>query len=100
MKQLYTRWGRTLDPANILPEHPDPLCRREHFTILNGTWRYAITGSDSRPDHWDGEILVPFSPESLLSGVNRQLQPGQYLWYERSLPPMGKEMEETAESNA
>ena len=49
MKQLYTRWGKNLDPKNILPEHPNPLCRREHFTILNGTWHYAITDSASRP---------------------------------------------------
>ena len=54
MKQLYTRWGKNLDPKNILPEHPNPLCRREHFTILNGTWHYAITDSASRPDRWDG----------------------------------------------
>ena len=32
-----------------------------------------------------GEILVPFSPEALLSGVSRQLQPDEYLWYERSI---------------
>ena len=25
MKQLYTRWGKNLDPKNILPEHPNPL---------------------------------------------------------------------------
>lgn len=100
MKQLYTRWGKNLDPKNILPEHPNPLCRREHFTILNGTWHYAITDSASRPDRWDGEILVPFSPESLLSGVNRQLQPGQYLWYGRSLPKIGTHDVEMPERTA
>lgn len=41
MKQLYTRWGKNLDTKNILPEHPNPLCRREHFTILNGTPDFA-----------------------------------------------------------
>ena len=100
MKQLYTRWGKNLDTKNILPEHPNPLCRREHFTILNGTWHYAITDSASRPDRWDGEILVPFSPESLLSGVNRQLQPGQYLWYGRSLPKIGTHDVEMPERTA
>ena len=37
------------------------------------------------PEHYDGRILVPFSPECLLSGVNRVLQPGELLWYRRSL---------------
>ena len=30
-----------------------------------------------------GEICVPFSPETLLSGVNRQLRPDEFLWYRR-----------------
>ena len=29
--------------------------------------------------------LVPFSPEAVLSGVNRQLQPEEYLWYKRTI---------------
>ena len=32
-----------------------------------------------------GKILVPFSPESALSGVSRQLQPGEELWYRRNV---------------
>ena len=38
------------------------------------------------PDAFDGRILVPFSPESLLSGVGRQLQPDELLWYVRRVP--------------
>ena len=34
----------------------------------------------------DGDILVPFSPEAVLSGVNRQLKPEEYLWYKRRFP--------------
>ena len=29
-------------------------------------------------------FLVPFSPESYLSGVHRQLQPKEFLWYQRT----------------
>lgn len=32
-----------------------------------------------------GKILVPFSPESALSGVSRQLQPDEELWYRRNV---------------
>ncbi len=37
------------------------------------------------PESWEGEILVPFSPETELSGVRRQLKPDEYLWYRRWL---------------
>ncbi len=37
------------------------------------------------PEEWDGRILVPFSPECLLSGVNRVLAPGELLWYRREI---------------
>ncbi len=30
--------------------------------------------------------MVPFSPEALLSGVGRQLQPDEWLWYRRTFP--------------
>ena len=32
----------------------------------------------------DGPIVVPFSPEAPLSGVGRQLQPDERLWYRRT----------------
>lgn len=85
MKQLYTRWGKEIDSAHVLPEYPRPLLIRESYHNLNGIWDYAITNKFRRPDKFDGKILVPFSPESALSGVNRQLQPDEYLWYRRTL---------------
>jgi len=63
-------------------EYPRPQLRRESFLCLNGTWEYAITDGD-RPAYYDGEILVPFSPEAPLSGVERTLSPEQTLWYRR-----------------
>lgn len=83
MKQLYTRWGRELDPQNVLPEYPRPLLRRSSYTNLNGYWDYAFTRKFKIPEKYDGQILVPFSPEAVLSGVSRQLMPDEYLWYRR-----------------
>jgi hypothetical protein len=83
MKQLYTRWGKNLDVQHVLEEYPRPLLVRKNYTCLNGVWEYAFTKEFRRPDQYDGTIVVPFSPESLLSGVNRQLQPDEYLWYRR-----------------
>jgi beta-galactosidase/beta-glucuronidase len=84
--QLITRWGRELDPGNVLTEYPRPQLRRDKYVTLNGYWDYAITKEGRKPERFDGRILVPFSPESILSGVNRQLKPDEFLWYQRQLP--------------
>ncbi|TAH70869.1 MAG: glycoside hydrolase family 2 [Anaerolineaceae bacterium] len=85
--QLSTVWGEELNPEKVLSEYPRPQLKRSNYTILNGYWNYNITKDsvDIKPARYDGKILVPFSPESILSGVNRQLQPGEILWYERPL---------------
>lgn len=84
--RLLTPWGESLDVENPLPEYPRPQLRRDSYVNLNGRWDYAFRIAATEPKDWDGRIVVPFSPESLLSGVNRQLQPGEYLHYRRSFP--------------
>lgn len=81
---LYTRWGKQLDKNNILSEYPRPQFRRGSYLNLNGVWSYAIVKEQECPESFDGEILVPFSPESPLSGVGCQLLPNEYLFYRRS----------------
>lgn len=83
MKQLFTRWGRVLDKHHVLPEYPRPLLVRTDYTNLNGVWEYAFTKLYRTPECYEGEIVVPFSPECVLSGVERQLMPDEYLWYRR-----------------
>lgn len=87
---LSTVWGEALDVSRILPEYPRPQMVRDSYINLNGKWDYAITGTDLQPGHFQGSILVPFSPEAPLSGVNRQLKPDEYLWY-RTLIPIDKD---------
>lgn len=82
---LSTVFGENLDRKNVLPEYPRPQMVRDSYMNLNGTWQYAITNSDTFPTNYQGDILVPFSPEASLSGVNRQLKPEEYLWYRREL---------------
>lgn len=82
---MKTVWGEQLHPASVLQEYPRPQLVRGSYENLNGFWDYAITKTDVRPDTWDGKILVPFSPEAELSGVNRTLHPGEMLWYRRML---------------
>ncbi|SHK19234.1 glycoside hydrolase family 2 protein [Hespellia stercorisuis] len=86
MQQLYTKWGRELDGDHVLEEYPRPMLVRDSFVNLNGYWKYAFQKDSGIPLKYDGEILVPFSPETALSGVKRQLQPDEYLWYFRTFP--------------
>ncbi|MBP8640834.1 MAG: glycoside hydrolase family 2 [Oscillospiraceae bacterium] len=82
---MKTVWGDKLDRNHLLDEYPRPQMKRESYLNLNGVWDYAITDTENTPEKYDGEILVPFSPESDLSGVCRTLLPSQTLWYRRTV---------------
>lgn len=90
-EDLWTRWGRALDPERVLPEYPRPQLVRDSYLNLNGWWDHAFTRHDAgEPATYDGRILVPFSPEAPLSGVGRQLQPDELVWYRRTFAlPLG-----------
>lgn len=102
LNSLTTVWGEALDPSNVLPEYPRPRMQRDNYVMLNGVWDYAIVPVDGEidveilaqqaiPSRWDGQIVVPFSPEAPLSGVGRTVQPNKFLWYKRKieLPKLG-----------
>ena len=88
VKELKTPWTDQITAANAWQEYPRPQMVRDSYLNLNGLWDYAITDGPvptpaALPD-WQGQILVPFSPEAPLSGVRRQLMPGQTLSYQRT----------------
>lgn len=100
---LMTSWGEEL-AANLetvpFPEHPRPQFARKRVWILNGWWQYAFVACPEASSRWrderppqdmEGLIRVPFSPEAALSGVGRQLQPDELLWYRCNLtvPELG-----------
>lgn len=87
MIQLKTRWCDTVDVESPLQEYPRPHMVRDSYWNLNGFWEYKISQKETAASY-DGEIVVPFSPETLLSGVNKIVEPGDYLHYRKifSLP--------------
>ena len=102
--ELLTPWGEELaDKAQAYTSHPRPLMAREGWQSLDGWWECAFVACDDAaqkwrsaqaPDNFAQRIRVPFSPEASLSGVKRQLQPNELLWYRRTfarpeLPPRG-----------
>ena len=64
-----------------LNDYPRPQFYRDSYKSLNGFWNYKITKNPEIPEAFDGQILVPYSPETSLSGVNHILQPDEYLFY-------------------
>ncbi len=84
---MLTSWGRKVKPDSVWSEYPRPQLVRAAWTNLNGLWSYAVAGKEETPPRqWAGNILVPFCPESNLSGVGRLIEPDQTLWYKRALP--------------
>ncbi len=72
------------------PEHPRPQMVRENWMNLNGTWGFEIDAGDSGVERGlttrelNSEILVPFAPESALSGVGH-VDFMEAVWYRRTV---------------
>ena len=83
--KLMTEWGAKVTPDNVWPEYPRPSLEREEWMNLNGLWDYEVLDkSEPVPLVSGGKILVPFPPESALSGVGHILQPDQSIHYRRT----------------
>jgi hypothetical protein len=88
---MKTRWAAEVDPAAPLPEYPRPQLVRETWLNLNGWWDYAIRprvadGTNLQaPTEWDGQIVVPFCPESALSRVHKRVGEKNYLFYQKTV---------------
>ena len=80
---LMTKWGEDLCKNNPLSEYPRPQFERKSFLNLNGTWQCDFCESEEIPDSFSYDIVVPFSPEAPLSGVNRTLKENEYLIYQK-----------------
>ena len=79
---LRTPWGESLTgmPWNV---YPRPQMQRDSFFCLNGEWDFCTEGVLE-----NAKITVPFPPESLLSGICRDMGERPRLHYQKrfSLP--------------
>ena len=60
------------------PEYPRPRLRRRDWLNLNGPWEFGV--GERRA--FDREIVVPFCPQSSLSGIGERLTE-DVVWYRR-----------------
>ena len=63
-------------------EYPRPQMVRDSYITLNGKWNFRI--ENSREIKFSGEILVPFCPESRLSGVKCEIDKDDVMIYKRT----------------
>ena len=70
MTDLMTPAGEALT-STPWQAYPRPQLKRENYVNLNGTWDFTVTDSAALPNGYDRTILVPFCPESKLSGIGQ-----------------------------
>ena len=75
MRKLYTTAGEALSGI-LWNVYPRPQMVRKDWMCLNGKWDFEYRGTKT-------EIRVPFCPESLLSGVDTQMEYGREMTYTR-----------------
>ena len=78
---LYTIDGEKL-PAMPWDIYPRPRLVRDSFLCLNGEWDLTATDGENY------KIIVPFAPESVLSGVGKRMGEKPHIIYKKrfSLP--------------
>ena len=73
------------------PEYPRPQFERSEWVNLNGTWSYSFDMGRSgmnrdfhKSEGFDSKIIIPFCPESSLSGV-KYTDFINSIWYQRKI---------------
>ena len=79
---LTTEYIEEMDRTVPWNEYPRPSMVRNSFLCLNGEWDFAVNKSEKCADFGE-KILVPFPPESLLSGIQRDIPEKDYMHYRR-----------------
>lgn len=82
--RLTTPFESGLNKAIPWNVYPRPQLKRDSFISLNGEWDFAITKEEAAPRSYSEKILVPFPPESPLSGVCKTPDKYDYLHYHRT----------------
>ena len=83
-KDLTTDFERDITGGELpFEEYPRPRLRRESYLCLNGKWDLAVERQGAQV--FEGEILLPFVPESRISGVGRETAADETLIYRRTV---------------
>ncbi len=81
---IATKYSEGFNEDKPLSEYPRPQFVRDSYFSLNGVWNCEFSYVDKVPEKYNNKIVVPYSPETPLSGVNRMLMPNEYLFYQKT----------------
>ncbi len=81
IKTLFTEAAESLSEIPHR-EYPRPQLKRDSFLNLNGLWDFCVTKGEA-PKNYKEQILVPFPPQSALSGVMKSYEDNDVLFYRR-----------------
>jgi len=65
------------------PEYPRPALKRDSYICLNGKWEFTVCKKNGEVKK-KTEILVPFPPQSRISGAQYETDPKDILHYKRT----------------
>ena len=82
VQPLYTPFESQM-PAVPYTEYPRPQMQRDSYLCLNGPWQFTVH-SKSGKVRYQGNITVPFAPQSRLSGVDISIGRNDVLEYSRT----------------
>ena len=71
------------DTSTSWNEYPRPSFKRDSYLCLNGEWELSVSLGDKVEEL--GKINVPFTPETRLSGINREKQDGEVYIYQKKV---------------
>ena len=71
------------DTTSSWNEYPRPGFKRESYLCLNGEWE--LSSRYDNKTEFIGNINVPFTPETRLSGINREKRDGELYLYKKEV---------------
>ncbi|MCQ2771915.1 MAG: glycoside hydrolase family 2 [Bacilli bacterium] len=80
MKSIFT------DSLNLdcpFEGHPNPYFERSNYLLLNGKWDFEVNHDASLDCNYNSSIVVPFAPETPLSGCERRIKPDELMHYRK-----------------
>lgn len=80
---LTTAYANKMSKDMPWSDYPRPSMVRDSYYCLNGLWDFATAAFDKEPI-FEKKILVPFCPESTLSGIGEAIPDGHLMHYRRS----------------
>lgn len=81
---LTTDYAQKMDREQPWKVYPRPQLKRNSFFCLNGLWDFQTTKTKDIPEEFTEKILVPFPPESQLSGIGRGFEKNDRLFYRKT----------------